>query len=193
MDRKESMKMDKVQFAKWIRASMAARENSFDKAASDAASAAMDIKRAECAARGEPTHYCIVDHSRFYTMNEREAVASVVPAEFVDPVYLLLVTAWNDIQHWCDEVEGTVPTVEEKEEDGIEYSDAPTPEGRDFNFAVTFDPGTPEEKKCQLQVWAPNMLHGAFQVGQTFAEKFATDFTIVPLAPVLLKMVKVSE
>lgn len=185
--------MDKVQFANWILAAMEARENSFDKAASSAAQAAMDIKRAECEARGEPTHYCIVDHSKFYQMNEREAVASVVPAEFVEPVYLLLVTAWNDIQYWCGEALGKAsPTGVQAavEDDGI---DPTSPEGSDYNFAVTFEPGTADEKKCQLQVWAPNMLHGAFQVGQTFAEKFATDFTIVPLAPVLLKMVKVSE
>jgi hypothetical protein len=190
LSRKEKLKMDKIQFAKWIRAAMAARENSFDKAASDAASAAMDIKRAECAARGEPTHYCIVDHSKFYTLNEREAVASVVPPEFVDPVYLLLVTAWNDIQHWCDEVESTVPTPELKESDESDDDEYPSREGRDFNFEITFEPGTAEEKKCQHQVWAPNMLHAAFQTGQVFAEKFAEDFTIVPLAPVILKMEK---
>jgi hypothetical protein len=185
--------MDKVQFANWILAAMEARENSYDKSASDAASAANEVKRAELAARGEPTYYCVVDYAKFYTMSEREAVASVVPAEFVDPVYLLLVTAWNDIQGWCAEALGKpFPTgVQEAVED--DTIDPTSPEGRDYNFAVTFDPGTAEEKKCQLQVWAPNMLHGAFQVGQTFAEKFATDFTIVPLAPVLLKMEKVSK
>lgn len=183
--------MDKVQFANWILAAMEARENSYDRAASDAASAANDVKRKELEALGQPTYYCVVDYAKFYQMSEREAVASVVPAEFVDPVYLLLVTAWNDIQGWCAEALGKAsPTGVQEAVEGDD-EDPTSPEGRDYNFGLTFDPGTPEEKKCQYQVWAPNMLHAAMQVGQTFAEKFASDFVITPLAPVILKMEKI--
>lgn len=187
--------MDKLQFAKWIRAAMAARENSFDHGASNAAQAAMDTQRAEREAAGEPTHYCVVDHSRFYTLSEREAVASVVPAEFVEPVYLLLVTAWNDIQYWCDEVEGNDPIKPSPEAVEGEEDDVNDPHvvGNDYNFALTFEPGTADEKKCGYQVWAPNMLHAAFQVGQIMAGSFAQDFTIVPVPPILLKMVPATE
>lgn len=184
--------MDKLQFAKWIRESMAARENSFDKLASNQAQAEADRERALMVSCGDKQAYMygIVDHAKFYRMTEREAVASVVPPEFVEPVYLLLVTAWNDIQGWCDDVEGIVRparsyAVTDAEEDDV---NDPHVVGNDYNFAITFEPGTADEKKCEYQVHGSNMLHAAFQVGQVFAEKFATDFVIAPLPPVLLKM-----
>jgi hypothetical protein len=184
--------MDSKQFAAWIRAAMAARENSFDKLASQQAQEAGDRERQLMIDAGDKQAYMygLVDHKQFYRLTEREAVASVVPAEFVEPVYLLLVTAWNDIQGWCDDVEGIVRparsyAVTDAEEDDV---NDPHVVGSDYNFAITFEPGTTEEKKCEYQVHGPNMLHAAFQVGQVFAEKFATDFVIAPLPPVLLKM-----
>lgn len=181
------------QFAVWVRAAMAARENSFDKAASKAAQDAADIERQKRLDADDPTYlYCVVDHSTFYTLSEREAVASVVPAEMVEPVYLLLVTAWNDIQYWCDATQGVkVKAVPQTDDDTDAETDDPSAEqGRDFNFELTFDPGQKTEQKCQYQVWAPNMLNAAVQVGQVFAEKFAHDFVVVPKPPVILKMVK---
>jgi hypothetical protein len=187
--------MDKLKLAKWIRDAMAARENSFDTVASAQAQENAYRERELMVAAGDKHAYMygIVDHAKFYRMTQREAVESVVPAEFVEPVYLLLVTAWNDIQGWCDDVEGIVRPARSYAVTGTEADSDSHVMGGDYNFETTFDPGTPDEKKCQTQVWAPNMLHAAFQVGQLFAEKFATDFTVVPIQPVILKLEKVGE
>lgn len=189
--------MDKLQLAKWIRAAMAARENSFDKAASNQAQLEADRERELMVSCGDTQAYMygIVDHAKFYRMTERQAVESVVPAEFVEPVYLLLATAWNDIQGWCDDVEGIVRparsyAVTDAEEDDV---NDPHVVGNDYNFEITLEPGTADEKKCGYQVHGANMLHAAFQVGQIMAGSFAQDFTIVPVAPVLLKMEKVTD
>lgn len=186
--------MDKLQFAKWIRDAMAARENSFDRAASQAAQSAADAERKLMVEAGDKQAYMygVVDHAKFYRLTEREAVESVVPADFVEPVYLMLVTAWNDIQYWCDAVEGKAPPtpVQEAVED---YETDSHVTGGDYNFEITIEPGTADEKKCGYQVWAPNMLHAAFQVGQIMAGSFAQDFTIVPVAPILLKLEPATE
>lgn len=186
--------MDKLQFAKWIRAAMAARENSFDRAASTQAQEVADRERELMVAAGDTQAYMygIVDHAKFYRMSEREAVASVVPPEFVEPVYLLLVTAWNDIQGWCDEVEGKAPPAPSQEAVEDDVND-PHVVGNDYNFEITIEPGTADEKKCGYQVHGANMLHAAFQVGQIMAGSFAQDFTIVPVPPILLKLEKVTD
>ena len=97
--------MDQKQFAAWVLAAMAAHENSFDRTASEAASEAASAERARRKEANDPTYvYCVVDHEQFYRMTQRQAVESVVPAAWVEPVYLLMVTAWNDIETWCREV-----------------------------------------------------------------------------------------
>lgn len=98
------MELKKLEFAAWVRAAVKAREDSFDKAASEAAQDACDRKREQEVAEGNQYAYLnVVDHSQFYRLTLREAVESVVPAEFVEPVYLLLATAWNDILDWAKE------------------------------------------------------------------------------------------
>lgn len=98
--------MDQKQFAAWVRAAMAAYENSFDHAASKVASEAASAERVRRKEANDPTYvFCLVDHEQFYRMTQRQAVESVVPAAWVEPIYLLMITAWNDIQSWCAKVE----------------------------------------------------------------------------------------
>lgn len=47
------------------------------------------------------------DFSKYYTVNIKEAALMAcnelnISTEFVDPVYLLLINAWNDILDWAD-------------------------------------------------------------------------------------------
>ena len=98
------MELKKLEFAAWVRAAAKAHEDSFDRAASDAAQDECDHKREQEEAEGNQFAYMnVVDHKQFYRMTLREATASVVPAEFVEPVYLLLTTTWNDILDWAKE------------------------------------------------------------------------------------------
>jgi hypothetical protein len=180
------MELQALQFASYIRAAAKAHEESFDKEASEKAQAACDERRDREKAEGNEYYYLnVVDHAQFYRMDMRQACESVVPAEFVEPVYLLLQLGWNDIQGWADETEKAVRDIV-----GINHDDDPNDPGADYAFDITFDPDTVDAQTASVQTFGRNMLHAAFYMGQMFHEKFATDFRIVPKQATEIVMVK---
>lgn len=94
-----------AQFADWLEKSAAAHENSYDQEGADAAQekSLAEYEREKEAGNPQFYMYGAVDYKQFYRMTMYEAVESVVPAEFVQPVYLLLVNSWNDINDWAKE------------------------------------------------------------------------------------------
>lgn len=178
------MELQALQFAAYVRAAAKAREDSFDRDASHAAQAKCDEKREREERDGSNLAYLnVVDHSQFYRLSMRQACESVVPAEFVEPVYLLLQLAWNDISGWADETEKAVRDMV-----AINHDNDPNEPGADYAFDITFDPDTVDAQTASVQTFGRNMLHSAFYLGQMFHEKFAVDFRIVPKPPIKLEM-----
>ena len=77
-----------------------AREASYDHVAAGAAKVEADARRA-----ADPdNHFAgLVDFAQFYTKTLYECCQAECPPELVEPAYLLLTTAYNDIYAWVDE------------------------------------------------------------------------------------------
>jgi len=180
------MELQALQFAAFIRAAAKAHEDSFDRAASEKAQAKCDADWEREKEEGKPYYYLnVVDHKQFYRLTMRQAVESVVPAEFVEPVYLLLQLGWNDIHSWAEQQENAVREMVE-----INHDHDPNDPGADYRFEITFDPDTPEARTGDIQTHGRNMLHAAFYLGQMHSEQFAHDFRIVPKPATPIVMVK---
>uniref|UniRef100_A0AB39CEP1 Uncharacterized protein n=1 Tax=Pseudomonas phage HRDY3 TaxID=3236930 RepID=A0AB39CEP1_9VIRU len=102
VDRVRPLDAHAMRLAGYVQATAKAREDSFDKAASDAAQNACDEKREREEREGNQHAYLnVVDHAQFYKLTLREAAEATVPSEFVEPVYLLLQLGWNDAHDWA--------------------------------------------------------------------------------------------
>lgn len=97
------LKAQATQFAQWVAMSMEAREHSYDTEAADKASKASRAAYDAAVAKNAPMAYMHLnfDAKDYYGLTMHQAVDQVVPEEFREPVYLLCVTAWNDIADWC--------------------------------------------------------------------------------------------
>lgn len=134
-----------------ILAAMQAHEDSYDHGAAAVATAANDQKRARMEMEGNAAAiYCIVDYRQFYRMDLRQAVESVVHGDLVEPVYLLLTTAWNDIADWAKAVVGK----------------------ENFRFIVGIDratePHTQDIREVSVQMGADDELQAAMKIGQSY-------------------------
>lgn len=88
-------------------------QSSFDKAGCDAESERNDAenKRREFAANKLGAEIKLSDrvwtfHEKYQLLNIHEACEVALPAELVQPVYLLLALGWNDALGWAEELVG---------------------------------------------------------------------------------------
>lgn len=93
-----------VRLASMVLNAMKIRETSYDKEAANVATAKAD---AEKAAEPENIYAGMVDYSKFYrkTMEQsaEEAANEADEPAMANVLYLLMVTAWNDIASWAKE------------------------------------------------------------------------------------------
>ena len=156
--------MDTKTFANWVRAAMAAKENSFDRAAYDVAAQKSQEEWDRRKAAGDQTYmYCVTDAKAYYRLNDWEAVESVVPAEWVMPVYLLMVQAWNDIAMWADDALGLAP----QKPNGLEAEESPHIPA--YAFAVSYKDRDGLAYESRMVSPGRNMLHAAFECGRLCA------------------------
>lgn len=104
-DRLVPLDANAMRLAGYVLATAKAREDSFDKGASNKAQQKADVDWEREKAEGSPHYYLnVVDHSQFYTLTLRQAAEVTVPPAFVEPVYLLLQLGWNDALDWAKRI-----------------------------------------------------------------------------------------
>ena len=94
-----------LRIAVYVQKTAKAREDSFDKGASNKAQQKADADWEREKAEGSQHYYLnVVDHAQFYRLNLRQAAEATVPPAFVEPVYLLLQLGWNDALDWAKRI-----------------------------------------------------------------------------------------